>query len=166
MNSVFKRVERFFDRMIVPALLLLVVIVVADLFFTEFKYEHEAYFFYMDLVVLGVFVGDLSFKFHEAKNWEGFLKNEWLEIIAVTPFFWIFRLVESVVRIGEIVQEVLHLFARGGRFARLFAAFSVTNSRNERFANFVKMITGSERFEKAADFYRHPREEIRKVKED
>ncbi len=159
MRRFWARLEWFFDKMIVPALLVLLVIVIADIFFTGFKYEYERYFLYADLVVLSIFVGDLSFKFRRAASWGGFLRREWLEIIAVMPFFWIFRLLEGAIRIGELAQEILHLIARGGRFARLFAAFSVVVPRHERFAKFLSKVTRTERFEEAVKFYRHPDED-------
>ncbi len=151
--------ERFFDKMILPALLVLVFIVIADVFFTDFKYEYEIYFLYADLAVLSIFVGDLSFKFKRAKSWEGFLRREWLEVIAVLPFFWIFRLLDSVIRLGELAQEILHLLARSGRFVRLFAAFGVVTSRHKRFSDFVEKITRTNRFEEATKFYKHPEED-------
>lgn len=161
MKSVlFRELENFFDRMILPALMVLLVIVIADLFFTGYKYQYETYFLMADLAVLLVFIGDLSFKFRRAASWEGFLKEEWLEIIAVMPFFWIFRIIEGVVRLGELAQEVLHLIARSGRFVRLFAAFNIaTGARDQRFRNFLKRLTGSERFDDASRFYRHPDDE-------
>lgn len=159
MSGFWKKVEWFFDKMIVPALFLILAIVVADLFFTEFKYEYERYFLYADLLVIGTFLGDLSFKFRRAASWKGFLKREWMEIIAIMPFFWIFRLVESIVRIGELVQEILHLIARGGRFMRLAAVFNISVSRHERFADFLERIVDIERFEEAVYFYRHPHED-------
>ncbi len=155
----WSRVERFFDLMIVPALLVLVVIVVADIFFTDFKYTYETYFFYADVLVISIFVGDLSFKFKRAKNWKGFLRREWLEILAVIPFFWIFRLVDSVVRVGELLQEIVHLVARGGRLMRLFAALGLVTSRHERFSEFLRKVTGTDRFEDAAEFFKHPYED-------
>lgn len=158
MTDIWKKIEAFFDTMIVPALLVILVIVVADVFFTDFKYQHETYFFYADLFVIGVFVGDLSFKFKRAASWKGFLRKEWLEIIAVFPFFWIFRLIESVARIGELVQEIIHLIARGGRFARLFAALGLVGTRENRFSAFLERLTGSEKFKDAAKFFRHPLE--------
>jgi len=156
MKEFWKRIEILFDKLIVPALVVLLIIVVADIFFTEFKYKHEIYFLYADIAVITVFVGDLSFKFKRAKNWQGFLKKEWLEILAVIPFFWIFRLVESVVRVGELLQEIIHLVARGGRFVRLFAALGLTSSRHERFSEFLRKITGTDRFEDTAEFFKHP----------
>jgi len=159
MRGFWKQVEQFFDRMIVPALLMILIIVVADIFFTDVKYSYEQYFFYADLFVIGTFVGDLSFKFKRAASWKGFLRNEWLEIIAIVPFFWIFRLVESIVRIGELVQEIIHIIARGGRLVRLAAAFKVTVDRHERFAEFIGKLFDRERFEEAVKFYKHPDEE-------
>ncbi len=151
-------VEKFFDKMIVPALLVLVVIVVADIFFTDLKYEYETYFFYADVLVISIFVGDLSFKFRRASDWPGFLRREWLEILAVIPFFWIFRLVDSVVRIGELVQEIVHLVTRGGRFVRLFAALGLVGSRHERFSRFLERILKTARFRDASEFFKHPNE--------
>lgn len=159
MHNFGKKAEHFFDRMITPALLLLVLIVVTDIFFTEIKYAYENYFLLMDLTVIFIFLGDLTFKFERARNWKGFLKHEWIEILAIIPFFWIFRLLESVVRVGELVQEIIHLITRGGRLTRLFAVFSFTGLRSEQFKEFLKKVTRSERFERAADFFKHPNED-------
>lgn len=159
MKRFWRRLEWGFDKLIVPALLVLIVIVVADVFFTDFKYQYESYFLYADLAVLFVFVGDLSFKFKRARSWGSFLRREWLEIIAVMPFFWIFRLLENVIRLGELAQEILHLVARGGRFVRLFAALKINIARHERFRSFVEKITGVKISEKTAKFYSHPEDE-------
>lgn len=158
MEEFWKNLEKFFDRMIVPALLVLIVIVVADVFFTDYKYVYEQQFFYADLFVIFVFVGDLSFKFKHAKSTKKFFRHEWLEILAVIPFFWVFRLIESVARVGELVQEIVHLVTRGGRIARLFAALGLAGTRENRFKQFLNKIFRSDRFEKAASFFRHPDE--------
>jgi len=158
MNSFWKKVELFFDKLIVPALLVLLVIVIADIFFTEMKYQYEAQFLYAEVLVVAVFVGDLSFKFKRAASLKGFIREEWLEIIAIIPFFWVFRLVETVVRVGELVQEIIHIFARGTRLARFFAAFGLVGSRHEVFKKFLRKLTRSERFDRAAEFFKHPEE--------
>lgn len=158
MNSFWEKLELFFDRMIAPALIILLIIVIFDIFLTELKYAYENYFLYADILVISIFLGDLSFKFKHASNIKGFLSKEWLEILAIIPFFWIFRLVESIVRIGELLQEIIHLFARGGRLVRFFAVFSFTGSRHQRFERFMKKLTGSDRFKEAANFFKHPEE--------
>lgn len=158
MNKYWRKLESFFDMMIVPALLVLLVYVVVDVFFTDFKYAYETQFFYADLFVISVFLGDLSFKFKRATSWKGFLKREWLEILAITPFFWVFRLIEGIARVGELVQEIIHIATRGGRLARLFAAIGLVGTRSNRFTNFVRKITGSDRFEEASKFFQHPKE--------
>ena len=158
MKEIWEHVENFFDKMIVPALIVLLIYVIVDVFFTDFKYSYENYFFYADMFIISIFVGDLSFKFKRAASWKGFLRREWLEIIAIIPFFWIFRLVESIARVGELVQEIIHIVTRGGRLARLLAALGLVGTRDNRFANFVRKITGSERFEEAAKFFSHPKE--------
>jgi len=156
MKPILRKLEVFFDRMITPALLALVVIVVADIFFTDLKYEYEMYFLYLDIFVISIFVGDLSFKFKRAANWKGFLRREWLEILAIIPFFWIFRLIESIVRVGELLQEFIHLIARGGRLVRFLAVFNLTASRHERFKKLLDKLNKNKRFEEAAEFFKPP----------
>ena len=158
MRPFSKKLEWFFDKMIVPALLVLLVIVIVDVFYTGLKYEYSTEFLAADLFVLFVFAGDLSFKFRRAASWQGFLRREWLEILAVIPFFWVFRLIESVARIGELVQEIIHLVARGSRLARLFAVFGLVGTRHNRFQDFLKRISKSDRFHEAAKFFQHPHE--------
>lgn len=159
MKPILRKLEVFFDRMITPALLALVVIVVADIFFTDLKYEYEMYFLYLDIFVISIFVGDLSFKFKRAANWKGFLRREWLEILAIIPFFWIFRLIESIVRVGELLQEFIHLIARGGRLVRFLAVFNLTASRHERFKKLLDKLNKNKRFEEAAEFFKPPSSE-------
>lgn len=155
-----EKTEKVVDKMIVPALLAVLVIVVLELFFTETAHHYDELINMADLAVIGIFAVDLSFKYHDASTKEGFLRSHWLEIMAITPLFLVFRVFETlrVFSSAEIGQEAAHLAegARSGRFSNFFRSSEL--ARSSRFGRFVRVITRSPRFAKAAEFFRHPNE--------
>ncbi len=160
MHPYLEKIEHVADALVVPALLVVLVIVVLELFFTETAHHYDAWINFADLMVILVFAVDLSFKFHRASTWEGFLKGHWLEIIAITPLFYFFRIVE-VLRIpsaAELGQEGAHLAegARSGRFTAMFRSSEM--ARSTRFGRFVRFFSRAPRFAKAAEFFKHPKE--------
>lgn len=161
MKSVLKRVERAADMLIAPALVLVFFIITAELFFTEVAHEYHDWINLLDYAVIGVFAVDLSFKSYRASTWEGFLKKHWLEIIAILPFFMVFRVVEFLTvptQAADLGQDAAHLAegARSGRFAELFRSTEAT--RSTRFSRFLRAFSRSPRLAKAADFFKHPDE--------
>lgn len=158
MNRYLEKLERITDALIVPSLLLILIIVVLELFFTKTAHHYDTWINMADTVVISVFVVDLSFKFHRASNWEGFLKNNWLEIIAITPLFYVFRFVEALrlASTAEIGQEGAHL-AEGARSSRFTSYFRSANiARAPRFGRFIRAISRAPRFAAAANFFEHP----------
>lgn len=160
MHPYLEKVEETADRLILPALLVVVVIVVLELFFTETAHHYDTWINIADLTVILIFAVDLSFKFRKAKTWEGFLKEHWLEIIAIIPLFYVFRVIEVVRLAGtvEVGQETAHLAegARSGRFTEIFRSAEAT--RTSRFGRFIRFFSRAPRFGKAAEFFRHPNE--------
>lgn len=162
MHPVLKKIERITDTLIVPALLAIFIIVILELFFTDTAHHYHSLISTADTVVISIFVIDVLFKFRRASTWEGFLRNHWLEVIAVMPFFVVFRLVEGIfiaVDIVDLGQHTAHL-AEGARSSR-FAGFFKTSElgRSTRFGQFMRAISRSPRFAKAAEFFKHPEEE-------
>lgn len=160
MHPFLEKTEKVVDKMIVPALFAVLVIVVLELFFTETAHHYDEWINMADMAIIGLFAVDLSFKYHDASTKEGFLRSHWLEILAITPLFLVFRVVE-VLRIlssAELGQEVAHLAegARSGRFSGFFRSSEM--ARSSRFSRFVRVLTRSPRFAKAAEFFRHPDE--------
>lgn len=159
MRSWLKKVELVADKLIVPALVAVFFIVVVELFFHDFAQSIHSQIVVLDYVVITIFVVDLSFKVYRASTWKGFLKSHWLEILAVMPFFVVFRLVEGIfiaTDIVEISQHTAHLAegARSGRFAELFRGSELT--RSSRFASVIKAVSRTPRFAKAAKFFESP----------
>lgn len=162
MHPYLKKIEKITDSLIVPALLAIFVIVILELFFPDTAHHYHGIIALTDNIAISIFIIDVAFKFHRASTWEGFLKNHWLEVIAIMPFFLVFRLVEGIfiaVDIVDIGQHTAHLAegARSSRFAEFFRTGEL--GRSTRFGRFLRAFSRSPRFAKAAEFFRHPNEE-------
>lgn len=156
-----EKIEAAVDRLVPVALFGILIIVVLELVFTEVAHHYDIWINLADTVVIMIFVVDLSFKFHRAGEWEGFLRNHWLEIIAISPLFYVFRMAE-LIRISstaEAGQEAAHLAegARSGRFAQFLRSASIANST--RFGRLVRFTSRAPRFAKAAEFFKSPEED-------
>lgn len=161
MHPYLEKVEKITDALIVPALLAILVIVVLELFFPETAHHYHSWVAIADNIVISIFIIDLSFKLWRATNWEGFLRNHWLEVIAIMPFFIVFRIVEGIFIAADLLdigQHTAHLAegARSGRFAQFFRSPEL--ARSTRFGRFVRAVSRVPRFAKAAEFYKHPSE--------
>jgi hypothetical protein len=161
MHPILEKIEKAADALVVPALLLIAVILTLELLFTQTAHHYHSWIQIADYAIIGIFTFDLSFKAYRASTWEGFLKEHWLEIIAIMPLFLVFR-VFTFLRVfsgAELGQEAAHL-AEGARSGRLSAIVQPAEaSRSTRFAKFVRPISRSPRLAKAAEFFKHPEEE-------
>lgn len=160
MHPYLEDIEWTADKLIVPALFVVAVILAVELFLPELAHEYHSLINYADYAVILVFAVDLSFKLCEASTWEGFLRDYWLEIIAITPFFLVFRTIEflRVLSGADLSQDAAHL-AEGLRSGRLTEMFRTTEAmRSTRFARFIRPISRSPRLARAAEFFRHPDE--------
>jgi hypothetical protein len=160
MYAYLERIEEVVDHLIVPSLIVVLFIVVVGLFFQNFYAQYKYTLNLIDNVVISIFVIDLGFKIYRATDWEGFLREHWLEVLAVMPAFLVYRVIEGLFIALEYVekgQHMAHLLegARSGRFATFVRSGGVT--RSERLAGFIRGISRSPRLAKAADFYESPK---------
>ena len=105
MKRGWHKLEVFIDKAIFPALLVLLAIILLELFFKDVLEHYHLYIEIADGIVILIFLIDLVFKYLSTKNIPNFLKKYWLEIIAVIPFFWIFRAFEGFARIFGLIEE-------------------------------------------------------------
>lgn len=119
------RLELFVDRLIFPALVVLVILVILELFFPSFAEPYRDTIDAADGAIILLFIVDLVFKYQRSRSMKGFLRQYWLEIIAVIPFFLLFRLVDGLVGLfgafGEVSkegQQVVHVGTELGRQAK------------------------------------------------
>lgn len=156
--------EETVDKLIIPSLVAVAGIVFIELFFKEIAYSFHTQIAIIDNLVISIFVVDVGFKLHRATNWEGFLREHWLEIVAVVPFFLAFRLLEGLfiaLNTIEKGQHVAHLAegARSSRFAVYFSGPEV--ARSTKLGRLFRGIARSPRLAKAAEFFESPKHESR-----
>ncbi|MFC2174855.1 hypothetical protein ACFLQ2_03205 [archaeon] len=147
-----KKMEKLVDQAIPPALVLLLIIIIAEIFFHDEVKPYSLYIEIADMLVIALFVVDLAFKYHRLPKPRPFVKKYWLDILAVFPFYLAFRLIEIVAAFGKmeryfhLVQDILH----GGVETERIAA------RGEKFTKFLKPLMRTPRFLKAAGFFKEP----------
>jgi signal transduction histidine kinase len=103
--------EHFTDH-IIPVLVVLIAIalVLENPFWTLVHLsEYEPWTSIFDGVIVFFFVVDLVFKWFKTRNVRRFFRLYWIDIIAVFPFYLLFRAyseLTAVFRVGEEVSEV------------------------------------------------------------
>ncbi len=104
-----ERVERFVDYALPFMLVLLAILIVLEFFKIAEKY-HDV-ILWLDYGVIAFFVIDLCFKWYHTRNVLKFIKLYWIDIIAVFPFYTVFRFylaASEFIVAGEQAQKFLH----------------------------------------------------------
>lgn len=104
MNKTLHKIELWVDRVIPYLVLTLLVLIILEFAFKEEAKPYELYIEIIDVLVLVFFCIDLVFKYMKVKKIPQFLRHHWLDIIAIFPFFLLFRFFEEVYTIINIPQ--------------------------------------------------------------
>lgn len=156
-NLVYKKIEHLIDKLIPLCLVMIILLLIAEFGFHE---KITPYYFYIEIIdylVIGVFVADLYFKFHRLKDIKKFVKNHWLEIIAVFPFMILFRTIENILRIEVAARElkeaqmVLHETVEVSKVAKGAEA-----TRTARVLKILRPLLRTPRLLKAVTFFEKP----------
>lgn len=102
------KLEVLVDKSIPYLVLILLILIILDIFYHEKTLPYENQILLLDYLIVLIFIIDLSFKYYRVKNAKTFIKKYWIDIIAVFPFFLIFRLVEEIlilIRVSEGITE-------------------------------------------------------------
>ena len=100
------KIEVIVDKIIPYLVLILLILIIGEFTHYTLILENEDIVLLIDYIIVIFFVIDLCFKYYRVKDFKVFLKKYWLEIIAVFPFFLIFRLVEEIIIIFRFGQEL------------------------------------------------------------
>jgi len=106
MHHCLKKIERFTDKSIPYWLLFLVLLIIVEFFFKDLAYKYHNFIVLTDSLIIFFFVLDLIFKYNRMRKVLPFLKKYWLEIIAVFPFFLLFRLFEELLVFVRFTREL------------------------------------------------------------
>lgn len=153
------------DRLVPIAVLVLLGIIILEFFFAERADSYYVYIKIADYTVLGIFILDLIFKYLRIRNIPNFLKTCWLDIIAVFPFFLLFRVFESFLIFTELPKEVRQfqlVFHEGVELSKESSRIiqeAEEAGKISRVKTIVRMFEGlqeSPKMVKALSFYEQP----------
>ncbi len=98
MHKRWQNLEHFNSRLVPVALLGLLIIIIAELFFPVENQALKIGIKIADGIIIAIFVVDLIFLAIHSKNTRFFFRNYWLDILAVFPFALAFEVVEQIYR--------------------------------------------------------------------
>ena len=151
MHPFWEKVEQYNAKLINPALMVLLVIIIYELFFQVENYAIELFFNIADTIVVTIFVIDLIFLAHRTRSVKFFFKKYWLDVVAVFPFMLLFRVLESVYLIAlaterlTLGQAVLHETVEASKSTKIF----LKSGKLVRIgARIIRLVTKSRLFTK------------------
>ncbi len=154
MHPFLEKIEHYNAKLITPALIVLLGVIIYELFLHVENHTIELIVKIADALVITIFVIDLIFLAHKAKSVKFFFKKYWLDVIAVFPFVLFFNLVNSIYRAAiateRIVlgQAILHETVEASRGARAFAESGKFVRWIRIVARVIRVVTKSHLFEK------------------
>jgi len=125
MNKSLKKLEIVIDKIIPILLIILIFVIIGELLFKEQIHKYSLYIDMFDAFLIITFGTDLAFKYHRIRKLKTFIRKYWIEILAIFPFFLIFRLYEEIALLfgglREFIlpsQQVLHEGVEVQKFVR------------------------------------------------
>ena len=165
------KIEVIVDKSIPYLVTILLILIIGE--FTKYKLiqENANIVLLIDYFIVIIFVIDLAFKYYRVRNAKTFIKRYWLDILAIFPFFLIFRLVEEVLLFFRISselaesQKILHTGVEIGRIGeqaaeeiRILREIQETTrlERTARLARIIRPIERIPRILKVFHFFEKP----------
>ena len=165
------KIEVIVDKLIPYLVLILLILIVGE--FTHYKLieENANLVLIIDYFIVVMFIIDLSFKYYRVRDAKTFIKKYWLDIIAVFPFFLLFRLVDEIIiffRISSELAESQKILHTGVEISRISREISEEQrilreiqeaTRLERTAKIARIIRPAERLPRIwrmLHFYERP----------
>lgn len=172
MHQFWEKVEHYNTKLIAPALIVLLGIIVYELFIHVENHTVELVIKITDTLIVTIFIIDLIFLAHKAKSATFFFKKHWLDVIAVFPFAIFFNLINTVYRVAiateRIVlgQALIHETVEATRGAKILAEGGKFPRFIRIFARIIRIVTKSRLFTKIHHSRRKKHQKARKLKED
>ena len=88
------KAEKIIDSAIPPLLFLFLILMAFEVFFPEQAALFKNHLDMFDTLLLFIIASDLFFKYQRIRSFPKFMAKYWLQIIALIPFYLIFRFLE------------------------------------------------------------------------
>jgi len=157
------KIEHAIDASVPYLLVALLIITSIDMFYAEMAEAYANQIELIDELVISLFLIDLVFKYRRARSIPEFFKSHWIDIIAVIPFYMMFRLVDEFVLTSELVkesQQTIHI-VEGVEKEAVTAARDAKEikvvARSEKMLREVRILSRVPKLAKAAGFFENPK---------
>lgn len=167
MNKWLKKLEVVVDKFIPYLIILLLFVIIIDLFFHEIAELYKFEIGFLDGFIVLVFVIDLAFKYNKVRNIPSFIRKYWLEILAVFPFYLVFRALEltlGFLEVSGLIKQSQNILHSGVEIEKEIALVTKEareieeiGSRTGRIARTFRSISRTPRLVAAASFYEEPK---------
>ena len=165
MHPLLKKLEHLTDRIIPYLLILLTIIIVLEFGFKHIAEQYNLHITIADYTIIFFFVLDLAYKYNRVRQFKPFVKKFWLDIIAVFPFFLVFRIVEELFLLLSVSQDVaegqkfLHFGLEAEKIVKEESALKELSSlqKESRFIKEIESGTKLTRTSLFARFFRLPK---------
>ena len=172
MNKFWEKVEHYNSKLIPPAIIALLFVIVYELFLHIENHTLEVIVHALDIFIIAVFIVDIIFLALKSKNAKYFFKHYWLDIIAIFPFVIFFNVVGSLYKAVlaterfVVGQAILHQSVETSKFMRVMARSSSKVGRILRIiARSIRVVTKSRLFTKIKKHKKTPsKKKPKKVK--
>lgn len=162
-GSLLHKIEHAIDISIPYFLVILLIITSIDIFYAEMAHEYAYEMEIIDTAIISVFVADLAFKYKRARNFPEFVKFNWIDILAVMPFYMMFRFLDEFILTSEIVkdgQQTIHIadgIEKEAASAAKDAKGAKIVTRSEKMLREVRILSRVQRFAKVVHFFENPK---------
>lgn len=100
-------IEHFIDISIPFMLVLLGALIVLE--FTHYVDDYHDFMVWLDYFIILFFVADLSFKWYRVHDSLKFIKLYWIDLLAIFPFYTVFRVYRFAAEIAIATEETQKL---------------------------------------------------------
>lgn len=158
-SQFLKEVELVVDISIPYLLILLTFLIIIEFSLTGAAEKYSLFFDISHGVIIFIFVLDLIFKYQRTRTLKQFFTHYWLDILAVFPFYLVFRLFEQLTllfRFSELAQESQKILHEGLEIERVVAKEAQEAEKGSKLLpRFLRALQRSPRLLKARVFFKH-----------
>lgn len=108
MKKWLHKLERVIDRIIPYTLVILLFLIIGEIFYHEEIMPYHTLIEIVDILIILIFATDLGFKYSRVRNLKKFFKKYWLDVIAIFPFFLVFRVFEELALVFAGINEFIN----------------------------------------------------------
>ena len=142
--------ERIIDGLIPLAILLIIIVTVADIFFSKKLQYYYVVIDLIDLFIVFIFSMDLIFKLEHAKSVPSFLRKYWFYIVAIFPFFLVFRIFQRFYNFSAVSSGSTIILFR-------YLGGLLSESRIAKLAEITRFFGIPARLLEATYFFENPK---------